>query len=230
MNLKMFKTGRNRLAVCDSRTHEGFLRARIRLAFLLVGFLAVVFQSACASYELVQLPVREADLYPLAESKAGLTVAIDQMSDSQRVRRHFGADLVDKGILPIQVIVSNHGDHRMRIRPSDVLMLRGKGVIDPLPIEKVTEFPKSEGLWVTEETEEQIDEYFTELAFKEMIVPPGETVRGVLFFGVRKPRPTSQYFRLMRLFPQPSFQLHLVITDLEKKERIPFGPFGVYQP
>lgn len=227
----MFRKGRNRPAACHSRIREIFPRARIRLVLLFLGFLALVLQSACTSYELVQLPVRDADLYPSAESKAGLAVAIDQMSDSGRVRRHFGADLLDKGILPIQLIVSNHGDHRVKIRPSDVLMLRGRGVIDPLPIEKVTEFPKSEGLWVTDETEEQIDEYFTELAFKEMIVPPGETVRGVLFFEMfGKPIPRSRYFRLVSLFPQPSFQLHLVITDLEKKERIPFGPFGVYYP
>jgi len=177
----------------------------------------------------VQLPLREADLYPAAETKAGLAVAIDEMSDPQRVWTYFGTDLLGKGILPVQVIVSNHGEHRVKIRPSDVLLLRGRDVIDPLPIEKVTDIPKGKGLWVSDETTEQIDKFFAELGLKETIVRPGETARGVLFFKtLKKPSWTSRFFRVARLFPEPSFQLHLVVTDLEEKKRVGFGPFSLY--
>ena len=231
MNQEMFQKSRNRSGTSHSQKQAMSRWVWLRQSLFLPGVLALVLQLSCASYELVQLPVRDAALYPFAESKAGLAVAIDQMYDSERARKYFGVDLIDKGILPIQLIVSNHGNRRVTIRPADVLMLQGRGVIDPLPIEKVTEFPKSEGLWITDKAGEQIDAYFAELALKEMIVPPGETVRGVLFFEINaKAKRRSRYFRLLSLYPQPSFHLHLVITDLEKNKRIPFGPFGVYRP
>ena len=226
----MSRRVRNRQTVSLLQTRGGLRRVFVHRAFLLLVCLGLVSQLACTSYELVQLPVRDADLYPYSETKAGIVVAIDQMSDSRRVSRYFGTDLLSKGILPVQVIVSNHGAHRVMTRPSDLLMLRGREVIDPLAIEKVREITKSKGVWVTDETAEQIDDYFTDLAFKEMLVLPGETVRGVLFFEiVEKPARRSRRFRLISLFPQPSFRLHLVVTDMEEKKRIPFGPFGVYR-
>ena len=225
------RTDRNPLVVFLSRADGVLWQASIRLTLLVLVSLLLVFQLACSpnSYEIVQIPMRDADLYPDSETKAGLVVAIDQISNSQRVLRYFGTNLDEKGILPIQVIVSNHGKQRVTIQPSDVLMLRGRAVVDPLPTEKVREIPKSEASWMEEETADQIDDYFAELAFKEMIVRPGETVHGVLFFEIgEKPGRKQREFQLISPFAQPSFRLQLVVTNMEDNQRIPFGPFGVY--
>jgi hypothetical protein len=37
----------------------------------------------------------------------------------------------------------------------------------------------------------------------------------------------SPYFRLTNLFPEPPLQLDVVLTDVDRGERLRFGPFGV---
>jgi len=225
----MFPRGKDRSLVCPSGARLLLRRLGVPKGLLVLGCLALSLQSACASHEFVELPVRGADVYPFAEIKYGVAVAIDEISDPSRVRRYFGTDLIREGILPVEVILSNHGRHRVKIGPADILLLRGAEVIDPLPVEKVADLPKSEGLWTLEKTGAQIDNLFDELVLKETVVARGETVRGVIFFkAAERPIARSQYFTVVSLFPQPRLQLHLVITDLEDQERIRFGPFSLY--
>jgi len=220
---------RNWPVVCASEACRLFRYLRISKGPLVLACLALSLQSACASHEFVQLPVREADVYPYAEIKYGIAVAVDEISDPGRINRYFGTDLIQEGILPVEVILSNHGPHRVKIGPADVLLVRGTEVIDPLPVEKVVNGPKSKGLWTSDKTGEQIDQLFADLILKETVVGQGETVRGVMFFRApERPTPWSRYFSVLSLFPQPRLQLHLVITDLEDKERIRFGPFSLY--
>jgi len=220
---------KDRSLVCPSGARRLFRHLGVPKGLLVLGCLALGLQSACASHEFVQVPVRDADVYPSAEIKYGVAVAIDEIGDPGRVRRYFGTDLIREGILPIEVILSNHGRHRVKIGPADILLLRGTEVIDPLPVAKVAGLPKSKGLWTLEKTGEQIDDLFDELVLKETVVARGETVRGVVFFkAAEKPIMTSRYVSVVSLFPHPRLQLHLVITDLEDKERIRFGPFSLY--
>jgi hypothetical protein len=198
-----------------------------RHVLLLVAPLLLI--SACASYELIQPPTRDADLYPFAETKAEVTVAVNEVADPKRVKRHFAADLLNKGILPVQIVVSNHGDDRVVVRPADILLLRGRQVIDPLPVEIVAEIPKARWLIVTEETAKRLDHFYSRVAFKETVLAPGETYQGFLFFEAVPPRPrSSRSFRVVRLFPEPALRVPLAVTALEANERIHFGPFGLY--
>ena len=54
------------------------------------------------------LSEREADLYPLSQTKAGITVAVDEISNTERATQYFGIDMFEHGILPINVVISNH--------------------------------------------------------------------------------------------------------------------------
>lgn len=197
----------------------------LRLASL---FLLPVFLPGCTSFEVVRLPTREADLYPSSESHAGVSIAADEITEPGRVQRYFGTRLTDKGVYPVQVLISNHSDRRIAVRPSDVLLLRGRDVVDPLPLGEVVAAVESDGRWTTEETSERITAFFREIAFRETFLARDETYQGVIFFqAVRRPTPRSRFFRVASLFPEPVVRLRLVATDVDTGERIPFGPFGL---
>jgi hypothetical protein len=133
----------------------------VRLVLLTPLLAALV---SCASFELVELPAREADVYPSADEFRGVAVAIEPIHSPRSVERYFGADLLRRGILPVRVIVSNHGEGRVRIRPSDVMLLEGERIVDPLPVEAVAAIPKSRGLWMTRATVARLDALYADLA------------------------------------------------------------------
>src|SRR3954468_9211233 len=96
---------------------------------LLPVFLTFVLAGCAGSYRVVKMPPYEADLYPLTQTRAGITVAIDEIKNVQRAERYFGADLVKEGILPVNVVVSNYGKQRVIVKPSDILLHRGKEIV-----------------------------------------------------------------------------------------------------
>jgi hypothetical protein len=201
----------------------GCLPRRSRLAAPLL-----LLVTSCASFDLVVPPAREADLYPFAEARERLVVAVDEVAEPERVVRYFGANLLHRGVLPVQVIVSNRGEHRVAIRPADVLLLRGRKVVDPLPLEEVVAIPKRRGLWITRGTAERVDAFYQALAFRETVLAPGETYQGVLFFQVLpRQRAESRFFRAVSLYLEPRLRLRLMATDLDTSQRIGFGPFGI---
>src|SRR5713101_6700194 len=106
--------------------------------------LVVVLLAGCGSYQVAQMPQYEADLYPLTQSKSGITIGIDDIRSPERAQRYFGADLVKDGVLPVNVVVSNYGKHRVVVKPSDILLHRGKEIVDPLPIQIVAAAAKGQ--------------------------------------------------------------------------------------
>jgi hypothetical protein len=196
-------------------------------ARLVVLVLCGVVLTGCASsYQVLRMPQREADLYPTSQSEVGITIAIDEIKDAARAERYFGANLVKAGILPLLVVVSNYGEHRVIVKPSDVLLHRGSEIIDPLPIEIVSAVAKSERWFMRSNTEEMVDDFFEDLAFRETVLLPNDTYQGVLFFSTPKPQKTENaYFTMLSLFREGGPRVRVGVTDLETRERLHFGPF-----
>lgn len=204
------------------------MSVRSSLVALLVLFVAG--GAGCASYELVALPVRDADVYPTAHERGGLAVAVDAIDDPRRVERYFGTDLTEAGVLPVLVIVSNHGERRVEVSPADLLLFEGRDVVDPLPLEHVLRIPEERAFLLREETAADLEAFYRGLAFRDVVVAPGESYQGVLFFDAAPERPESRFdrfFRVARLFPEPALRLHVRVTELESGERLRFGPFRV---
>ena len=128
----------------------------VRIRLLLVGFAARFLLAGCASYSVLELPIREADLYPEGETRSGISIAIDEISDPVRVQRYFATDLLRYGILPVQVIVSNYGEHRIAITPSDVLLMRGSQVVGPIPMEVVAQLPIRDRIFVSRKRRDRV--------------------------------------------------------------------------
>ena len=189
-------------------------------------FIALV---ACSSsFEVVEIPRHEADLYPHSESKQNVTVAIDEISSKDRVVSYFGADLTKDGILPVNIIISNNGSQRFELRPSDILLRRGSLVIDPIPLERVTKIVIKRSGRHSKKTEKQIEQYFSDLFFKESILEPKDTFDGVMFFyTARKKEETDPEFSNLKIFKGGELRLEVAITSHQSNERIHFGPFAL---
>lgn len=205
---------------------------RRSLAVLILLFLLGL--TACSSsYRVVQLPLRDADLYPRAQTKGGVTIAVDEITEPQRVKSYFGADLLRADILPVNIIVSNHGDRRYLINPADVLLLKGSSVIDPVPAEIVAATAKAQHGHMTEIAVKQINAFFSDLSLKETVLAPQDRYQGVLFFktGDRdrrmRYRSDERFFTVLKLFREGSFKAYVAVTDVETGERIHFGPFSL---
>lgn len=197
---------------------------------VLLTLVAVVLSACSSSYRVVQVPQYGADLYPQAQSRSGITVAVDEMKNPERVERMFGADLIKEGILPVNVVVSNFGKQRLLLKPSDILFYQGKEVIDPLPVEMVMATAKHQK-YLRTSTQREVDKYFGDATLKETAVNPNETYRGIMFFPVPAPkRPVDRFFTSLSIFREDGPKMRIGITNLDSGERVLFAPFSVRLP
>jgi len=140
-------------------------------ARVLLPLLAFVLSACASSYRVVQVPQYGADLYPQAQTRSGITVAVEEMKNPERVERMFGVDLIREGILPVNVVVSNFGKQRLLLKPSDILLYQGKEVMDPLPVEMVMATAKRQK-YLRTSTEREVDKYFGDAMLKETALSP----------------------------------------------------------
>ena len=197
---------------------------------VLLTLVAVVLSACSSSYRVVQVPQYGADLYPQAQSRSGITVAVDEMKNPERVERMFGADLIKEGILPVNVVVSNFGKQRLLLKPSDILFYQGKEVIDPLPVEMVMATAKHQK-YLRTSTQREVDKYFGDATLKETAVNPNETYRGIMFFPVPAPkRSVDRFFTSLSIFREDGPKMRIGITNLDSGERVLFAPFSVRLP
>ena len=197
-----------------------------------VAVLLALFLVSCAgSYQVVQIPQYSADLYPLSQTKAGVTIAIDEINNPTRAAKYFGADLINVGILPVSVIVSNHGGTQAVVKPSDILLHRGKEILDAIPIEVVAATAKRQHGSLREETEKKVDSFFETIAFRETVLLPNDTYQGVMFFAIpRSSELRGSYFTVLRGFRVEGPRILVGVTDLDTGERLRFGPLSLSFP
>ena len=192
----------------------------LRSALLL---LVAVALPGCSGQRFAQMPQYEADVYPLTQTHAGVTVAIDEMRAAQRLERHFGADVARGGILPVNVVVSNHGKQKVLVKPADILLYREREVIDPLPLEAVLAA-------VPAEQQPQVRRSLEAAAFRATALSPGETYRGVMFFSAAPLRKSGSLFSFLGLSRENGARLRVGVTDQGSGERLLFGPFELEAP
>ena len=177
------------------------------------------------------MPQREADLYPLSETKDGITVAVDEITNTERSMQYFGVDMFKHGIVPVNVVISNHTERKQLVSPMDVLLLRGRqAVIDPLPIQSITSLVNRDYWYFDERTYNQVSEYFNDLTMQEMVLMPNEVYQGVLFFKaveLDKVYRDDGNFNVTSLYPKKSLNIKVSVADLETRERMHFGPFPI---
>src|SRR5689334_11815025 len=164
-------------------------------------FLALLFTLAVAgcakSYEVVEVPQYGADLYPVSQTRSGVTVAIDEIRSSDRVQRYFGSDLLKERIFPVNVVVSNYSKQRVALKPSDILLYNWKDIMDPVPLEVVVASAKRQHGSIAAAAEEPLDKFFQSSVFRDTVLQPNESYSGVVFFSLpaQKTRGVEDWFR-----------------------------------
>src|SRR5581483_1922737 len=131
-----------------------------------ISILIAVGLAGCAStYQVVQVPQREADMYPLSDTRQGVSVAIDEITSSDRAASYFGTDLLRVGVVPLVVVISNNGEHRIDVKPADILLTRGTQIIDPFRLETVVAMARKQHGSVSSMTQKSLARYFDGVAF-----------------------------------------------------------------
>ena len=200
----------------------------------IVGMLMLGITACSPSpHVVVEIPVRDAGLYPLSQTKDGITVAVDEITNADRSIQYFGVDMFKYGIVPINVVISNHTERPHMVNPADILVLRGRQtVVDPLPIQSVTNLV-SRDYWRHDfVTVDQINDYLDELTLQEIVLMPDQIYQGVLFVQADRPEKEnrSRHFNVKSLYRNGALTIKVSIADLETRERKRFGPFPVSMP
>jgi hypothetical protein len=90
---------------------------------LLIAVLAVLWLAACTKYEQRVVPFKMPAAYPNATTVADATIAAKAYDASEDAAAAFGFDIRGAGILPVQVIFDNTGNHPLEILADKTLLL-----------------------------------------------------------------------------------------------------------
>lgn len=101
---------------------------RIGVAVILLLMLAV---SGCARYERTVVPFQMPDAYTNATEVAGATVAAKTYSRDE-AKAAFGFDIVGSGVLPVQVIFDNRGNHPLQVVANRTYLVDVKSNLWPI--------------------------------------------------------------------------------------------------
>lgn len=120
---------------------------------ILVGVLAVAFLAGCStSYKAKPLAFRAPSTYPNAQSAGGAMIGAEAFADPNRASDAFGFNVRGAGLLPVQVVFDNLGNHPLEINPSQTFLVDDEGKLWPLlqkeiAYERVTKFAETKKIF-----------------------------------------------------------------------------------
>ena len=104
---------------------------------LLIAVLAVLWLVACSSYEQRVVPFKMPAAYPNATTVADATIAAKAYDASEDAAAAFGFDIRGAGILPVQVIFDNRGNHPLEIMSDRTLLIDEENNLWPVLDERM---------------------------------------------------------------------------------------------
>ena len=99
---------------------------------VLAAFLTVVLFSACTTYERQVVPFKMPAAYPNATAVADATIAAKAYDKKEEATAAFGFDIRGAGILPVQVIFDNTGNHPLEILTDRTLLVDEENNLWPI--------------------------------------------------------------------------------------------------
>lgn len=89
----------------------------------LVAVLSIILLAACTSYKQQVVPFKMPSAYPNATRVADATIAARAYDTKEEASAAFGFDIRGAGILPVQVIFDNTGNHPLEIMTDKTLLI-----------------------------------------------------------------------------------------------------------
>ncbi len=99
-----------------------------------IAVLSVLFVIllGCTRYERKVVPFKMPRSLPNATWVAGAHIAAQAFSDRSDAKSAFGFDIVSSGVLPVQVIFDNQGDHPLEILPQKTYLVDSEDNLWPI--------------------------------------------------------------------------------------------------
>lgn len=104
---------------------------------VLAALLTVVCFSACTTYERQVIPFKMPAAYPNATPVADATIAAKAYDNPEEASAAFGFDIRGAGILPVQVIFDNTGNHPLEILTDKTLLVDEENNLWPILDERM---------------------------------------------------------------------------------------------
>jgi len=180
------------------------------ILFSTIFFLVCLLSAAgCSRSQLriPSLPLRGADLYPQEQNKNGLIVAADDYFDEDKSRQSFGVNFAKENILVVEVIVSNRSNETYMVQSNEVLLLKGDRIIYPLLALEVS-------------SDEQINEYLNMVELRDIVINPGETGHGFLYFRLPEEPEEKRDAYSSSQWPHDDYRLRVGATQIEGSSRL----------
>jgi hypothetical protein len=99
---------------------------------LMAAFLLSASLIACTRYERQVVPFKMPSAYPNATEVADATIAAKAYDGKDEAGKAFGFDIRDAGILPVQVIFDNKGNHPLEIVPVQTFLVDEENNLWPI--------------------------------------------------------------------------------------------------
>ena len=111
------------------------MRKQLPIISMLV---VIIFLAGCAtSYKATPLPFKSAGSYQNAVEVAGAIIGAEAFSDPKRAKEAFGFDIRGAGMLPVQVVFDNRGNHPLEINGLQTFMEDKEGNLWPILSTKI---------------------------------------------------------------------------------------------
>ncbi len=104
---------------------------RYRTVIAVLVILAVTLLG-CTRYERKVVPFKMPQSLPNATWVAGAHIAAQAFADRSEAKSAFGFDIVGAGVLPVQVIFDNQGDHPLEIVPEKTYLIDADNNLWPI--------------------------------------------------------------------------------------------------
>jgi len=87
-----------------------------------VAGLCVVLAACATSYVAKPLPFKMPGAYPNAQEIAGAVIGVRAFTNGKEAKENFGFDIINAGMLPIEIVVDNRGPHPLEINGSQTFL------------------------------------------------------------------------------------------------------------
>jgi hypothetical protein len=199
---------------------------------LIIIFFSVVILYGCASHSSYKLTNLD-ETTNITADYAGIKFYVKPFTDEDALVKYFGNDLVDIGIVPIQIRIKNESESEVAIDCSNIKLIPPDEatIINSISAEEVYSMAKN-GYWSTAiwtiafldlgffasaanitEANMRLDSDLQARLFKNGVIQRGRATEGVVFFRIEPDTRSLANWKLStRVFPKKKDGLDLSIS------------------